>query len=167
MDLRIFTRALLIHLKSVLDKIVANDQHAFIKDRFLGNNILDLYSVVAKAIESTKGFVVFSLDIEKAFNSVRWDYLYRVLGCLQISDAFTTWIKLMNTKKELRVLNNGHASKLIKVKNGLAQGDSLSPLLFILCIELLAAEMGQNSVITGPHCGEHEKKIGLVADDTI
>ena len=98
-DLKIFTRAMSIRLKTVMDRLIANDQHAFVKGRYLGNSVLDIYSVAAEAISSDDDFVLLNLDIEKAFDSVNWCFLYKVLEQIQIPPAFINWIKNSQYKK--------------------------------------------------------------------
>ena len=137
-DVKIVTRLFANRLKNVLDRIIQSDQQAFVKGRFLGNNVLDLYAMAARALELDDDFLILSLDIEKAFDTVSWSFLYQMLRTWAFPESFIEWIQLMHNQKELRVYNNGFTSDPIRVKNGLAQGCSLSPLLFIFCIESLA-----------------------------
>ena len=73
----------------------------------------------------------------------------------------------MQQGKELRLFNNGHSSQTIFVSNGLAQGDALSPFIFIVCMEALAQVVRVNPIIQGFEFENIQKKIGLVADDTL
>ena len=166
-DFKVLTRALALRVKSIIDNIIASDQHAFIKDRYLGNSVLDVYAVASEAMTQDDDLLLFSLDIEKAFDSVRWSFLYDTLRGFGFPQEFIQWIQIFHSKKELRIFNNGHSSEPIKVSNSLAQGCVLSPFLFILCIETLARAVRKNRNIQGITIGEHEKKIGLVADDTV
>ena len=165
--MKILTRALATSVKVVLDKLTANDQQAFIKSRFLGNNVLDAYSIASEALAQDDDFLLLSLDIEKAFDSVNWEFLYNTLSGFGFPLAFIQWTCTLNNKKELRIFNNGHSSDPIKVSNSLAQGCNLSPLLFIICIETLARKLRNNSKIKGIKVQDNEKVIGLVADDTM
>ena len=139
-DVKILTRALSIRLKNVLHEIVHSDQQAFIKNRYIGNTVLDFYTMAGAALNSDEdsNYIALSLDIEKAFDSISWDFLYTFMQRIGIPDPFIQWVKILHKGKELRIFNNGHGSGPIRVSNGLAQGCSLSPLLFILCMESLA-----------------------------
>ena len=89
------------------------DQQAFIKERFLGNSVLDLYSLLAHAEEEDdENLLLLSLDIEKAFDSVSWEFLYKLLEAYQVPQYCMDWIHLLHNGKELRVYNNGHSSPL-------------------------------------------------------
>ena len=53
------------------------------------------------------------LDIEKAFDSVSWEFLFRVMDALSFPDSLISWLRVLYHRKEIRVLNNGHASSPI------------------------------------------------------
>ena len=166
-DLKIFTRMLAIRVRSVIDAVIERDQHAFIQGRYLGNSLLDLFSLASAALENDEENLIISLDIEKAFDSVNWTFLYKLLEAYGFPEVFISWIQMLHVGKELRVFNNGHSSREIFVSNGLAQGCSLSPLLFIVCMESLARVVRENKNIEGVTVHAITKKIGLVADDTL
>ena len=168
-DVKILTRALSICLKNVLHEIVHSDQQAFIKNRYIGNTVLDSYTMAAAALNSDEdsNYIALSLDIEKAFDSVSWDFLYTFMQRIGIPDPFIQWVKILHKGKELRIFNNGHWSRPIRVSNGLAQGCSLSPLLFILCMESLACIVRASPNIEGIPYANTDKRIGMIADDTM
>ena len=111
--------------------------------------------------------ILLQLDIEKAFDSVSWDYLYEVLNNFSFPDTFMQWVKTLYFNKEIRIINNGFVSDPISPSNGLAQGDGLSPLLFVLVIETLALTIRANAKIQGYQAGMFHKKLALLADDMI
>ena len=137
-DLKIVTRALAKRLKLVIDDLVAKDQHTFIQGRYLGNGVMDLYSLAAHGLEVDDDFLAMSLDVEKAFDSISWSFLYKLLHAWGLPESFISWVHIISTDRELRVFHNGHSSQAISITNGVAQGNNLSLLLFILCMESLA-----------------------------
>ena len=164
---KLLTKALALRLKEVLPDLVHSDQKGFIKNRYIGDNIMDIYSIIAKAEENQEEISLLLLDIRAAFDSVSWSFLQKVMDKYMFPDSFMEWIRIIYRKKELRILNNGHVSDPIKPTQGLAQGDGLSPLLFVLTLETLALTIRQNSQISGIHCGDIHKKLALLADDAI
>ena len=120
---KMLTKALAERLKSVIPDIIHTDQNGFIKNRFLGNNVLDVYALMASAEEAEDdNFALLSLDIEKAFNSINWEFLHTILRNYGFPDVFLRWISVMQQNAIVQVLNNGYLSGKIILQKGLAQG---------------------------------------------
>jgi hypothetical protein len=77
------------------------------------------------------------LDIAKAFDSVRWDYLLEVLQVLGFGRKWCSWISTLLATATTSVFLNGSRGKWFKHHTGLRQGDPSSPMLFILAMEPL------------------------------
>ena len=54
------------------------------------------------------------------------------------------WISVLYNDVESEVINGGHMTNYFRVSRGVREGCSLSPLLFILCVEILAQKIRQN-----------------------
>ena len=63
------------------------------------------------------------------------------------------------------VLNNGLSTDLFPVRCGVRQGDPLSPLLFILALEILSCQIREDNEIKGILVKEEEIKLTLFADE--
>ena len=62
-------------------------------------------------------------------------------------------------------MNGGFATGYFDIKQGVRQGDPLSPYLFILAIEILATVVRNDEVSKGVNIGGIEVKQVLYADD--
>lgn len=62
-------------------------------------------------------------------------------------------------------MNNGFTTDIFPVQCGVRQGDPLSPLLFILALEVLACQIRDNNKIRGIVVNNEEIKLTLFADD--
>lgn len=81
---------------------------------------------------------------------------------------FVEWIKTIYTNPKSRVRVNGCCSDFFYLGRGVRQGDCLSPLLFAINIEPLAALIRMNKDIKGIEDGnKKEHKISLFADDIL
>lgn len=110
---------------------------------------------------------VCSLDAAKAFDSVEWPFLWAVLDKFGFGPAFISWIRLFYTSPKARLMVNGQYSSSFVLGRGTRQGCPMSPLLFALAVEPLAAAIRQNNMIKGFSRGSLEDKIALYADDML
>ena len=153
-------------LKLVLPKLVDEDQTGFIKGRFLGDNIRLLYDTISFVNDNNLPGLVLSLDFEKAFDSVDWGFMEKVLHAFGFGNDIIRWINTFYKDINAYVMVNGQLSKRFSIKRGCRQGDPISPYLFILCAEILATMIRENDCIKGIIINNHEYKISQYADDT-
>ena len=106
------------------------------------------------------------IDFEKAFDSISWKFIYKVLHYFGFEDYLITWIKILNTNIKASVLQSGFLSEQFDIQRGCRQGDPIAPYLFILCAEILTILIKQNTDIRGITMNGEEHKISQYADDT-
>ena len=106
------------------------------------------------------------IDFEKAFDSVSWNFLYKVLDFFGFDNGFISWIKLFNNNIFAYVIQCGFLSDPIPVKRGCRQGDPIAPYLFLLVAEILSRIIENSSSVKGITIGKHTYKLTQFADDT-
>ena len=70
------------------------------------------------------------IDFKKAYDSVRKEVLYHILVEFCIPAKLVRLIKMCLTETYSRVREDIYLSDMFTVRDGLKQGDALSPLLF-------------------------------------
>ena len=77
------------------------------------------------------------LDIQKAFDSVRWEYMLELLQRLGFGQRWRDLLSILWASTSSRILLNGLPGRPILHRRGLRQGHPLSPMLFILAMDPL------------------------------
>ena len=108
---------------------------------------------------------MYKIDFEKAFDSLDHKFLFKVLHTFNFGPSFIQWIRTFYSNVSSCVINNGFATSYFGVNWGVRQGDPLSPLLFILCLEVMACSIRLNDKIQGIKIKNAEVKLSLFADD--
>ena len=72
----------------------------------------------------------FFIDFKKGYDSVRREVLYNTLTEVGILVKLVRLIKMCLTETYNRVRVGKNLSDMFSIRNGLKQGDALSPLLF-------------------------------------
>ena len=74
-------------------------------------------------------------DLVKAYDTVNHMWLINVLEKYKISRKIINVIKDIIHKWNIEVYYNNNNIGQITLRNGILQGDTMSPLLFIMCID--------------------------------
>lgn len=148
-DYKLCARTLAGRLLKVLQFVVAPDQTCGVPGRFIGENVAFLRDVVSYASDANYPVAILSLDQEKAFDRVDWSFLYSTLSKMGFAASFCKWIILFYTDIHSSVIVNGYVTKPFHPSHGVRQGSPLSPLLYILTMEVLAVSVHKNPAISG------------------
>ena len=165
-DYKILAACLANRLKQVLPGIISLTQKGFLKERFIGENTRLVLDIMQYLEEQRKSGLILLADFEKAFDTIEWPYLKKLLNAYNFGDNFIRWFFTLYSDSESCVISSGHFSRFFKLGRGCRQGDPLSPYIFILAIEPLAMALKNNRDIKGITLGNREYKIGQYADDT-
>ena len=154
-----------LRLQKVLSDLISADQYVYVK----GRNIFDAVRTIGDIMDYTKlrtlpGLMV-TIDFEKAFDSLSWNFLFKILEKFNFGQSYIKWARISNTNISSCIMNNEIATPLFSVGRWLRQGDPLSPYLFILALESLLAAIKQNKGITGIEVEGKEIKCTAFADD--
>ena len=167
-DYKILSKLFAKRMKNILPYLIHPDQRGFITNCHASNGILDLYAILDLITEEKDEYLLCTIDIQKAFDSVDGGFLNYVLTLFGFPPEFIKWFNVFYTDHTAHVMNNNEWSEKINIEKGNFQGCPLSPLLFVLAIEILASRIRGNEEIQGIKVTEEfSKKLNLVADDLL
>lgn len=160
-DNKIIAKTLAHRLEEVTPAIIHPDQTGFIKGRTSSSNTRRLFNIMYYSSTIKENTVIATLDAEN------WRFLFSTLGRFGFGESFISWVKTLYTAPSATVVTNGLTSHSFTLHRGTRQGCPLSPYLFTIFIEPLAAAIRQNTLIKGIQTPNLHHKISLYADDIL
>ena len=152
-------------IKTVLPDLINEDQTGFVSGRYMGENIRLIEDLIGLLEKNNKPGLLLCLDFEKAFDSLDWSFLFRVLRSFGFGDSICKWVESFYRNIKSTVVVNGTPTEWFDITRGCRQGDPLSPYLFVLCAEILAIMIREDKDIKGIMINNKEIKISQFADD--
>ena len=90
--------------------------------------------------------MIVSLDAKKAFDSVSHKYIEKTLTKFGLS-SFVPIFRILYSELRSDIIVNGRIVKGFSIEKGVKQGDALSCILFIMCMEPLLRNIEKNENI--------------------
>lgn len=114
---KVISKLLASRLLKVLLSVISPAQSAFMPSRLIGENVL-------LATELVKGYnqsnidpgAMLKVDLRKAFDSVRWDFVLATLEALEIPPTFINWIASCICTPTFSVSMNGDLVESLQVQ---------------------------------------------------
>ena len=141
---KVFCKILNDRLVEHLDKgrVLHEGQAGFRLNKSCVDNVYTLNELVQGRLKEGKRTYAFFLDIQKAYDTVWRNGLWLKLWDMGVKGKIWRVIKQMYESSRSAVLLEGERSESFSVQQGVAQGCSLSPILFSVFINGLIGGVG-------------------------
>ena len=149
-----------------MNKLINNDQTGFLSGRYIGENTRLVYDIMQFVEENNIPGLLLLIDFEKAFDSLSWSFMHKVLLAFNFGPSISQWISTLYKNTQVAISQGGNLSAFINIERGCKQGDPISPYLFILCAEILATKIRMNDKIKGITINNKDLILTQYADDT-
>lgn len=90
--------------------------------------------------------MILKLDLSKAYDKMEWKFVMDCLDLLHFPRHIYDVVQACLSSASVSINWQGRPSQNFSPSHGLRQGDSLSPLLFIIALERLKFDRGGPSV---------------------
>ncbi|KAG6413120.1 hypothetical protein SASPL_125821 [Salvia splendens] len=132
---KIIAKNLAKRIANVLPELISETQSAFVKNRKILDGALIAKEVVWWLKKTRQKAAILKLDFQKAYDTVRWDFLEETLVGMGFGRKWIIWIIECVRTASMSILVNGSPTSSFHLQRGLRQEDSLSPFLFLLVAE--------------------------------
>ncbi|KAL3692858.1 hypothetical protein R1sor_006509 [Riccia sorocarpa] len=134
---KIWAKVLQRRLSPVLKRVITWEQNAFIPGRQLHSTVFLCNEAIFQAKVTEQDSVFLKIDFKKAFDTLRWDFLYEAMQRMQFGEIFISYVKTLNNSASSCVRVNSTCSRSFAILRLVRQGCPLSPLLFTVAIQVL------------------------------
>uniref|UniRef100_A0A3P9LA26 Reverse transcriptase domain-containing protein n=1 Tax=Oryzias latipes TaxID=8090 RepID=A0A3P9LA26_ORYLA len=166
-DYKIFMSILARRIEKILPSLIHLDQTGFIHQRQTHDSLRRTLHIIWNIQQNKTQAMLMGLDAEKAFDTVRWTFLFKVLEKYGLHKILIQALQAVYNNPTARIKINGSLTKPFTLERSCRQGCPCSPLLFALFIEPLSQLIRQAKEITGVKIGGQEHKLSLFADDVL
>ena len=164
-DFKIISKILASRMKLVLDGIIDPEQTGFVKGRNISENIRKFFDLIELTDLYQIPAIVVQVDLEKAFDRVDYDALFKIMEFFNFGQEYIGWIRTLFEDFHLATVNNGYVSEFFVPTRGLFQGNPIAPYLFLLISQVLVLKLKENPKVEGIESHGIRALLSLFADD--
>ena len=121
-DYKILAKALAMRLQKFLPILINEDQTGYVKGRYIGENIRLISDIIQYYKDRNLSGLLLLVDFEKAFDTIEWSFIDRVLLSFNFGTLFRKWVKIIYCNVHSCVINNGYISEFFPQSRGVRQG---------------------------------------------
>lgn len=124
-----------------VEHLISEEQRGFLANRLIHHNIHEMIRAFSATLPRDQKRVLLLVDFEAAFPSVNQKFIWRTLQAVGVPHNVIRAIKMLFTDVSHNLVFNKKLMPHASVFSGIKQGDPISPLLFVICMDALLARL--------------------------
>jgi hypothetical protein len=159
-------------IDEVAQTVVRPTQTAFMPGRYILEGVVVLHETIHELHRKNLDGVLLKIDFDKAYDKVKWDFLHQALRMKGFDLKWCKWIQEFISRCGVGIRVNRDIGHYFQTREGLRQGDPLSPILFNIVAYMLAimiSRANEDGQVSGliPHLVDRGVSILQYADTII
>jgi hypothetical protein len=146
---KIFSRVILNRIQILLDNKLLEEQAGFRSNRSTIDQIFTLKLVMEKSREYNKPLCMCFIDLQKAYDSVNRELLWKVCRHYGLTGKTVRMLQLLYKNSKAQVRINGELSDSFDIETGVMQGGIPSPILFNILFDFIMRKVIEEADVEG------------------
>lgn len=88
MSYKVISKILVNRIRTILDDIILKNQSTFIPRKMISKNIMLAHELLTGYHKDKLGYCALKIDLQKAYDSISWDFLEEVLIAFRFPGYF-------------------------------------------------------------------------------
>ena len=109
-DYKIFAKLIANRLDMVIHTIIGTQQTGFIKNQYIGNNLMKTFEIVSDLCKTNTPGIIATVDFEKCFDRVEYKSIDGAFDYFGFGTYLRSLVQVLFGKFKISTQNNGYLS---------------------------------------------------------
>ena len=126
-------------MKPILSRLICLEYEAFMDDHYIFNNVIIAQEFMHNLCHASiyRSLMVIKLDMEQAYNCIRWQFLERAPSNFNFYPRWIRWV-MAYIHSSFAILINGTPSEFFLLHDSTMTSYPLSSYLFIIYVNIFS-----------------------------
>ena len=107
-DYKTISEVITTKIDSFSNFLIENQQNGFMKAKNIGDNIRLVFDIINYANHEKMPGAVILVDLHKAFDSLKWSFIFAMLKCYGFGNSLINWLNSFSNQLLLRPFHSAY-----------------------------------------------------------